>query len=247
MHEDSLAEREIDPPNHLSALDTETRSRVDRIRADLEWLAHFPTDDWKEVEPRKRIHLATLLAHAMHSVPMAFPFELKNEDRTECDAGADTKTVHVRLRTVWARRLISRDFYFIQFKLFHWGRSRKIRDYLAEFHLRAADTMDAYPIEEGLVSLLPCHTATVLVTCPVAGAFLERLGELDRHFAATMSRGLEKDKEALAEYFELLYEPLSWIKGRLSDTPTSRFRLRVAGAHVAARKKPRGKQKAQAV
>ena len=245
MQEDSLAELETAPSNHVSALDEETLSRVDRIRADLEWLADFPSYNWVEVEPRKRIHLATVLARAMHSVPMAIPFELKNEDRAECDVGPETKTVDIELRTAWARRVISRDFYFIQFKLFRWGEAFKVSDYLAEFHLRAADVMDVYPIEAGLVSLLPRHTATVLVTCPVAGAFLERLCELDRHFAATISRGLEKDKELLEEYFELLNEPLTWIKNRPSDTRTSRFRLRAAGAHVEARKKSKRKQKLQ--
>ncbi|MGF6440267.1 hypothetical protein [Paraburkholderia youngii] len=245
-HEDALIDSGLGPENGGTALDDEARARVDRLRVDLAWVAEFPSYNWKEVDSRKRIHLATLLACSLHVVPMAFPFELKNEERNEWDTGHDTQTVQLRLRTAWGRRLVSRDFYFIQSKLFRWGGSYKISDYIAEFHLRAADAMDTYAVDDGLLSLLPCHITTVRVTCAVAGALLERVCELDRHFAATIARRLHVDNEPLYEHFELLNEPLAWIKGRACDTPTSRFRLRVAGAHVIQRKKPRSKQKAHA-
>ncbi|WP_321935287.1 hypothetical protein [Paraburkholderia sp. J8-2] len=217
MNQEFSAECESELADEASAIDTPTAERTNRLRGDLCWLAG-------------------LLARSMHSIALNLPervFELKGSERVHAEAIFE---IDIRVYGRWARRWVSRDYYFLQEQVTLRKQTRRDRDMLAEFEARVAEAVTAYPIDEKLLALLPYHKATVRITSPIAARVLEQLCEVDRalacHYFGQSARGIDGPHGICAD---MIREALHWLKGNPHAPIESRNGVRVASRYISTR------------
>lgn len=244
MDDDFLEDGPLDGPNSTRHHDPSLLLGVRRACSELRWLAALAPSDWQAIDPKTCFYYATLLARTMHAMPTEIPFSLKKEAAIDAEASAACQNIEIRIYTPWARRFISRDFNYLQSKLIRYGASARVDAYLNEFYVRAAVVADAYPIDEKLISFLPCHTASIRVVGEQAGALLKRVCDLDRHFASQKTKGKKSDGDWIGHSQSMVTEPLSWIKVLPVVNMTSRFPIHVCHKYVAAREVPQENQDA---
>lgn len=204
---------------------------IEDIRTFIEWFEALPFGSIDDFDSGYRRELGGFFGRQFSRLRSTREQLKGHRIVTQADLDGGGVRRDVMIYSSWARRFLIRDFYQMQVHYRNERKTRRMRDWIAEFQARASYAVTKYGIDDALLDVSPYSMLQIDVLDERMNALLNGVLQLDKVFA-NLSRN-PADRPEYLHRVTKVSEPLRWIKsGGRTEIAVTRYRIHTPSAHI---------------